>query len=179
MALALFAIIGVAGFTLLDGVLRSQEATDVRLARLAQMQRAMLVIASDFDQITGGLAGGGQSVTFNKDDANGSRVIVRYAVADGALTRVVAGPGGERSQRIMEGVQDAAWTFHQRRGGWLPQWPQAAPGGVAPTATLGAAAAVTGTGVDAVALDLTLTGFDGRPGANLRRVMSVPLMPAT
>lgn len=178
MALALFAIIGVAGFTLLDGVLRSQETTDARLARLAQMQRAMLVIASDFDQITGGLTGGGGAVSLQKDDADGDRVIVRYAIADGALTRVVAGPEGERSQRLVDGVQSAAWTFHQRRGGWLPQWPQVAPGGGPVAATLGAAGVATGAGVDAVALDLTLTGFDGRPGATLRRVVSVPLMPA-
>ena len=36
IALGLFALIGVAGFTLLNSVLRTQDATDTRLGRMAE-----------------------------------------------------------------------------------------------------------------------------------------------
>ena len=67
IALGLFALIGVAGFTLLNSVLRTQDATDTRLGRMAEIQRAMLVVSSDLDQITGSLGGGGSSLSLQKE----------------------------------------------------------------------------------------------------------------
>ena len=98
IALALFALIAVAGFTLLDSVLRTQSATETRLARLAEVQRAMLVVSTDLDQITGALAGGGTSLSLQKDDLAGGRVVVRYDLAGATLTRTVSGPRGERTR---------------------------------------------------------------------------------
>ena len=71
IALGLFALIGVAGFTLLNSVLRTQDATDTRLGRMAEIQRAMLVVSSDLDQITGSLGGGGSSLSLQKTDITG------------------------------------------------------------------------------------------------------------
>lgn len=176
MALALFALIAVAGFTLLDGVLRAQSATESRLSRLAEIQRAMLVISTDLDQITGALAGEGSSLTLQKDDLAGRRVIVTYALNGNRLSRTVAGPAGERTQLILENVSAARWSFHERRSAWRDSWPDPAPGGQAAPDAGGIGGPVRG--VDVVALDLTLAGFDGRPGATLRRLASVPLMEA-
>ena len=52
VAPVLFALIGAAGFSVLDQVIRVQAATDGW--RLAEVQRAMHVVTQDFMQATGG-----------------------------------------------------------------------------------------------------------------------------
>lgn len=187
IALGLFALIGVAGFTLLNSVLRTQDATDTRLSRMAEIQRAMLVISSDLDQITGALGGGGSTLSLRKADIAGAVVEVRYDLAGDVVTRTVTGPGGQRVQTLLTQVSGLNWTFHRRRGDWLDAWPQPAQPQAAPVHVEGpimvgsdGRPAQTGPGADegvtAVALDLSLNGIDGRPGATLRRVASIPLM---
>lgn len=179
IALGLFALIGVAGFTLLNSVLRTQDATDSRLGRMAEIQRAMLVVSSDLDQITGSLGGGGSSLSLQKADITGGIVTVRYDLAGDAMTRTVAGPGGERVQTLLTRVSALRWTFHRRRGDWLDAWPQPAQP-VTPQIGPDGQPLPTGPapdeGVTAVALDITLTGLDDQPTATLRRVASIPLM---
>jgi general secretion pathway protein J len=174
IALGLFALIGVAGFTLLDGVLRTQGATETRLARMAGIQRAMLVVSSDLDQVIGSLGGSGSSLSLRKTDLSGSVVTVRYDLAGTVLTRTVSGAGGERVQTLLDDVSGLRWTFHRRRGDWLDAWPQP-PAPIAPNPA-GPGEPTPDEGVTAVALDMTLAGLDGRPGATLRRVASIPLM---
>jgi general secretion pathway protein J len=179
IALALFALIGVAGFTLLNSVLRTQGATETRLDRMAEIQRAMLVITSDLDQLTGSVAGGGGSLALRKPDLGGGVVNVRYDLTGEAVTRTVTGAGGERVQTVLTGVSSARWTFHRRNGDWLEQWPLS---DAFPQVTPGLASGRTRVdpdqGLTAIALDLTLAGIDGRPGATVRRVVSIPLTDA-
>jgi len=67
VSLALFALIAVAGMTLLDGIIGVQSRTEGRLDRLADMQRAMFVVSSDLDQVTRGeIGGGGQTLQFSR-----------------------------------------------------------------------------------------------------------------
>ncbi len=80
VALAVFAVIGTASFALLDQTLRSQRLTEARLARLADLQRMMRVIALDTMQALPG------SVTVEK----GGLALLRR----GAL-RTPSGPGAE------------------------------------------------------------------------------------
>ena len=178
IALGLFALIGVAGFTLLNSVLRTQDATDTRLGRMAEIQRAMLVVSSDLDQITGSLGGGATSISLQKADLTGGIVNVRYDLNGDVMTRTVTGASGKRIQTLLTQVSSVRWTFHRRRGDWLDSWPQPAspppppgPDGIVPP--IGPS---PDEGVTAVALDLTLTGVDGQPTATLRRVASIPLM---
>ncbi len=180
IALVLFALIGIAGFTLLDGVLRTQGATETRLARMAEIQRAMLVVTSDLDQLTGSVAGSGGGLSLRKIDVSGGIVSVRYDLTGETLTRTVSGPGGERVQVLVIGVSTARWTFHRRRGDWLDVWPLPDPSGMASAGPqLGGATRLNpDEGLTAVALDLTLTGLDGRPGATVRRLVSIPLTDA-
>ena len=180
IALGLFALIGVAGFTLLNSVLRTQDATDSRLGRMAEIQRAMLVVSSDLDQITGSLGGSGSSLSLQKADIRGDVVNVRYELAGDVLTRTVAGAGGQRVQTLLTRVSGLRWTFHRRRGDWLEAWPQPAQPAPPPQIGLDGQPLPSGPGPDegvtAVALDLALTGLDGQPTATLRRVASIPLM---
>lgn len=180
IALALFALIGVAGFTLLNSVLRTQGATETRLDRMAEIQRAMLVVTSDLDQVTGSVAGGSGSLSIRKFDTGSAIVAVRYDFSGEVFTRTVTGPGGERIQTLITGVSDARWTFHQRSGAVHGTWPlpQTAATVLSPSAAPGATRMVPDEGLAAIALDLTLTGIDGRPGATVRRLVSIPLTDA-
>ena len=77
IALSLFALIGVAGFSMLSGVLQTQERTDGRLRRLSDIQRAVFVISADLDQVSGRIEGDGSTLTFQKTDLSGRPVVVR------------------------------------------------------------------------------------------------------
>ena len=178
--MALFALIGVAGFTLLDGVLRTQGATETRLSRLAEIQRAMLVISTDLDQVTGSLAGSGAALTLQKTDLSGGVVNVSYDLTGDRLTRTLSGAAGARTQILLEDVASVRWSFHRRRGDWLETWPQPAlplaqPAPVVPPGGPRAPTAVS-QGITAIGLDLEMAGLDGRAGSTLRRVVSIPLM---
>jgi len=182
IAMALFALIGIAGFTLLDGVLRTQGATETRLARLAEVQRAMLVISTDLDQVTGSVAGGGTALGLQKTDLSGGVVNVQYDLTGDRLTRTLSGAAGSRTQILLENVASVRWTFHRRRGDWLDAWPQPAPTpALLPTAGQPADAPPSrvSQGITAIGLDIVMAGLDGRPGATLRRVVSIPLMEDT
>jgi len=177
--MALFALIGVAGFTLLNSVLRTQDATDTRLGRMAEIQRAMLVVSSDLDQITGSLGGGAAFLSLQKADIQGDVVNVRYDLNGDTLTRTVTGAGGERVQTLLTQVSALRWTFHRRRGDWLESWPQPQQPAlplIGPDGQPLPTGPASDEGVTAVALDITLMGLDGRPTATLRRVASIPLM---
>lgn len=159
-------------------MLRAQEATEDRLQRLAEVQRALLVVSTDLDQMTGGLAGSASTLTLQKDDLSGARIIVRYDLVGTTMTRTLSGPGGERTQTLVTGVSSVGWTFHRRVGDWLETWPQPAPPtpGALPGQLIAVLEPKPDEGVIAVAMDVTLNGFDGRPGSTLRRVASVPLI---
>lgn len=171
VALALFALIGVAGFSMLSGVLQTQEQTDGRLGRLAEIQTAVFVITTDLDQLGSQIDGGPGVLVFQKIDASGQPIVVRYELLDDGLVRTLSGARSERSQLILPGVQSLGWTYFRRGEGWSNRAaPQTAPP-PAPAPVL--AAAPPQPPVSAVAMDLNLTGVDGR-AVNLRRVVIVP-----
>ena len=172
IALSLFALIGVAGFSMLSGVLQTQERTDGRLRRLSDIQRAVFVISADLDQISGRIEGDGSSLTFQKTDLSGRPVVVRYGLRGPQLFRTVSGPLGERDQTILNGVQSLSWTYHQRGLGWSPT-PPPPPTPVDPLAPPGLVPPPPPPPVQAVAMDLRLLGVDGRE-ATLRRVIRTP-----
>lgn len=169
MALGLFALIALAGFSLLRTVLDTQAKTEQRLRRLSEIQRALFVVASDLDQVSGRIEGGADTLVFQKTDAEGRPFVVRYGRAGDTLTRTVSGPMGERAQPLLKGVTAAQWTFRLTGLGWvpatMPDLPAVMP---SPDVILPPLPAVR-----AVALDLTLIGPDGRP-ATVRRLIATP-----
>ena len=54
VALGLFGLIALAGFTLLDGVIGARDRLDGRLARTAELQRAMYLVSQDFEALDSG-----------------------------------------------------------------------------------------------------------------------------
>ncbi|MBW4330319.1 prepilin-type N-terminal cleavage/methylation domain-containing protein [Stakelama sp. CBK3Z-3] len=121
VSLGLFALIAAAGLGLVDGVMGVQERTEGRLDRTASVQRAMFVIASDFDQISAGpIAGGGDAVSLTRaaPGLGGPPVPVQYAIANGTLLRIA----GEHPQVALNDVSSGAWQF-LKDGVWRDRWP--------------------------------------------------------
>lgn len=153
ISLLMFALIAVAGVALVDSVLGVQGRTEARLDRLTAIQRAMLVVSGDLEQVAGGdMSGGGAALTFSRSapGVGGPPVAVRYALAGDVLTRDAGGGG----QAVLRGVSAVRWRFW--RDGWADRWPageaQAWPG--------------------AVELEVTLAG---QPSGTIRRVVTLPV----
>lgn len=163
IALALFALIALAGVTLVDGVLGVQAGTGGRLERLGEMQRAMYVLSSDLEQLAPGpLAGGAATLGFSRTGSGVAGVPVRvsYALAGGAISRIVTAPSGATRQQLLSGVSALRWRFHRKGAGWFERWP--------PSPTEADA------WPDAIEAEMTLTG---KPAGTLRRVAALPAQP--
>jgi general secretion pathway protein J len=156
ISLGLFALIAVAGLALVDSVLGVQGRTEVRLDRLADIQRAMMVVAGDLDQVAAGpVAGQGAALSFTRSAPGfgGAAVPVRYALVAGALVRSAGGP----PQRVLDGVGGANWRFFGTA--WTDRWPPSE--------------AEKDAWPRAVALELQAGGKPG-PAGTLRRVIVLP-----
>lgn len=161
VALILFALIGAAGFSVLDQVIRVQSRTEGRLDRLAQMQRTMHIVSQDFMQTAGGsLSYADGAVSFRRSAAAGE-LAVRYSLEDATLIRSLSGgrDGPPARQALLSGVREIRWAFRDHEDGWIESWP--------PDRTETAPANPV-----AVTLDLVLGG----PGlaGDLRRVAVLP-----
>ena len=159
VAVGLFGLIAMAGFTLLDSELGVQARTDGRLERLGDMQRAMYVLSADFEQMSSEPAMAGSAVSFRRlaTGSQAGEVEVSYSLDGQVLVRTLAG----RPQRLIDGVSTARWSFYSDAAGWAPDWPQE-PAAPRPTAA---------------ALDITLTAGPDSAGGTLRRVVAMPDRP--
>lgn len=118
VALGLFGLIAVAGFTLLGGVTGVQERTDGRLRRLGEMQRGLYLITRDLEAAEPEtVAGGAGGLTFVKRTSQG-RIEVAYAARDGELSRSVGPPGLRPPQRLLSSVGGLAVRSWRRDEGW-------------------------------------------------------------
>ena len=159
ISLGLFALIAVAGLALVDGIIKVQGRTEIRLDRLADLQRTMFVVTSDLDQIARGqVSGGGEKLQFTRaaPGFGGQAIGLQYSIANGNLVR----GSGPIVQTVLTGVRSARWRFWD--GAWADRWP------------------VNDEGRDrwprAVALELQVVGPGGTPAA-LRRVIALPIQP--
>lgn len=172
VALGLFGLISLAGFSLLRTVLDTQMGTEDRLRRMSEIQRALFVVASDLDQISGPVEGDATMVVFQKVDATGRPSVVRYSHQGDQVIRTISGAFGERTQPLLNEVVSAQWSYHLGEAGWttappLPLPPL--PASTEPAVPDGPPPAT----VRAVALNMELTGVDGRV-TTVRRVIPTP-----
>ena len=122
ISLALFALIAVAGLALVNSVLGVEGRTSERLDRLSDVQRAMLVVQGDLEQVAGGdLRGGGAALSFSRaaPGLGGVPVAVTYRLDGGILTR----SAGAGTQALIGGVTAMRWRFFD--GAWVATWPVA------------------------------------------------------
>jgi general secretion pathway protein J len=155
VALALLALISLAGFALIQTVLVAQRRTEGRLERLAGLERALYLIDSDFGQAIEGPYEADHAILIHRNAAGGP-VLVSYAAIGGALVRLY----GASARPLIANVASAEWRFH-RAGGWTAAPPKRED--VDPA--------------DAIALTLHLAPADGAPGGILRRVVPLPARP--
>ncbi|PZU10242.1 prepilin-type N-terminal cleavage/methylation domain-containing protein [Sphingomonas sp.] len=155
VALALFALISLAAFALVESVLSVQRRTDRRLDRIAELDRALYLMGADFGALSDGPFLMGEAVGMRRNAAGG-QVLVGYALLGDTLMR----SRGLDPRPLISGVEAAAWRFH-RADGWrdVPTRPREAGR------------------PDAVELTLRLAPRDGAPGGTLRRVILLPAMP--
>lgn len=165
VALGLFALIAVAGFTLLDGLIGTRDRLDGRLERVAELQRAMYLLTLDFEQIADGplqVVDGAVGFSRRSAGATGGRVPIRYSFSDGVLVRE-AGAVEPAPQRLISGVTAVEWSFYVVGQGWRPDWPPSVD--------------AVNEHPRAVALTITLDAGDGGLSGPLRRVIELPDQP--
>ncbi len=163
VALVLFSLIGIAGFSLVDGLMRVQHRTEGRLERLAELQRAMHLMTLDFEQITSdALSVEDTSVSFRRFSASEGDIGVRYALVDGTLRRTLSSRRGAPrvAQRLISRVEALDWYFFVPELGWQPTWPPAA--------------SYHGTRPTAIAAVVSLSAEAVGPSGSLRRVVQLP-----
>lgn len=117
VALAIFALVGLASFATLDTIIRVRDRTEGRLERVADLDRALMILGRDLAQSRpGGI----------EADATGLRIVgvagtMTYAFGDGVLTRSV-GEGAPLEQVVATNLADAGWRMLGAEG-WSAIWP--------------------------------------------------------
>jgi general secretion pathway protein J len=113
IALALFALISIAGLSLIETTVDVQQRTQERSERLAEVQRALFMVAADFEQLTSGPVRDASGITLTRGSADGA-VAVSYALRGNALTRSASGTErtvlGDVTQLQWRFYKNAAWT---------------------------------------------------------------------
>lgn len=135
VALLLFALISLAGVSLVETVIGVQHRTSARALRLAQIQRAMVLIDADFESLSAGPRLDDGSVSLVRDGSQGPHAIA-YRLEGTALHRVLDG----QDRVIIDGLATFGMRFYKSGQGWsdVPMTPDDAsrPLGIELTAVL-------------------------------------------
>jgi general secretion pathway protein J len=166
IAVALFALIGMAGFALVQSIISIQQRTDHRLDNLSDLQRTMHILTSDFEQAEPGtLMLDGDKVSFHRapDDPAGAALVIGYSLEDNILHRSIIGPDGQpRMQALIGDVETIKWRFLTASRGWFEGLATSAGDDAKPIA---------------IALDISLSADRGDGGGHIRRVVALPRAP--
>ena len=116
VALAISALIGVAGFAMLDGIVRMNDRAEADLTRLNALDRAFLVIGRD-------LAGADPRQLRVEGSVLRSGRKIEYRIEGDTLERHIVEPG--LKQRLLADVRSAEWRVFDRGGTAHADWPPA------------------------------------------------------
>lgn len=155
VSLLLFALISIAGISLVETMTRLQRSTVGRAERLADVQRALFLITTDFGQISDDPVLTAQGVGLMRTGADRIHQIV-YRQDRFGLHREVDG----KDRLLLSGVSRCNWRF-AKHGGWT-----AAP-----------ATPEDGSRPKAVELTLELQSQGVGLTGSLRRVIELPARP--
>lgn len=133
IAMAIFALLGLASWGLFDSVVRVQQGTSVHERELRHLQRAVAVIERDLLHITE------QPLTLRQtvlqlqrshwrnplDQPRSERQTLTYRLDNGALWRESQGEGGQpvQRQKLLDDVRALSWRLSDRESGWRSDWP--------------------------------------------------------
>lgn len=163
IALALFALIGSAGFAMLDQVLRSASRSEGRLEVLSERQRALHLLLLDFAMADP------RSLTTNPLSitraSSRGRLTLHYRLTGTTLHRELTGASGRplADQALLTGVESLTWRYLAPDGGWGLVWPPSPVQNVT-------------TPANPRAVELVVTLADGQ--GSLRRIAPLPADPA-
>ena len=128
IAIAIFALLGLAGWRLFDGVVRTQQGTAQHERDLRALQRAVGVIERDaWQSVTGSvvLAPGGLQLLRSHwrnplDQPRSERQAVTYRLEGTALWRDSRGEGTDtaQQQKLLDDVRGLSWRLFDPQRGW-------------------------------------------------------------
>jgi general secretion pathway protein J len=124
VSLAIFAVIGVAGLTVLNTVARTGERTDGRLERLAEIDRAFLVIRRDLAQIEPSDTRLADDILrFQRLHSDGSWKVT-YRLDDTTLIREISlDTTPPVAQQMLAGVASMEWRLMDSGRQMTDRWP--------------------------------------------------------
>jgi len=156
VAMAIFAVIGVAGLAVLDTVLNVNARTDGRLERLAQVDRALLVVRRDLAQAQPtGLTLDGTELRFVRAEGADAVQEMTVVLDDSRLIRSLPrGGAAPLDQVLLTGVEALNWRMLDAGRTWHETW--------------------EGGGDAALAAELTLTFSQDGGAAQVTRLMALP-----
>lgn len=144
LAVMIFALLAAGSATLLDSMLRAEDARQGRADDLRALGRALALIQQDalqgihaasLEPSAYGLSLQGTRLHWlmgarGMPQAGGDLRVVEYWLEDATLWRRLRGleQQGVRAQRVLDGVSHLQWRVHVSGEGWLERW----PGAVAP-----------------------------------------------
>jgi len=133
IALAIFAVLGLASWGLFDSVLRVQQGTTAHERELRSLQRAVAVIERDLLHVTAQpMVLAPPLLQFQRshwrnplDQPRSERQALTYRLDGGVLWRESQGEGTEfvQRQKLLEGVRELSWRLFDSQSGWVALWP--------------------------------------------------------
>jgi general secretion pathway protein J len=115
IALVLFALISLAGLSLIEAMIRLERGSAHRLERLADVQRGLFLVSADFGQLVEGPDRTAQGIIFRRLASDGVHNVM-YRSDQAGLHRVVDG----RDRLLLAGVGQIGWRF-AKHGGWTSE----------------------------------------------------------
>ncbi|MBV6824392.1 type II secretion system protein GspJ [Pseudomonas sp. PD9R] len=133
IAIAIFALLGLASWTLFDGVVRVQRGVSAHAQEWRSLQRAMAMIERDLLHITE------QPLSLEQtqlqwqrgnwrnplDQPRSERQALTYRLDNGALWRDSRGEGTQivQRQKLLDDVRHLSWRLFDDQTGWRGDWP--------------------------------------------------------
>lgn len=126
VSLSIFALIGIAGLAVLNTVARTGERTDGRLERLAELDRAFLVVSRDLAQVTlAGMSLENGTLSFQRAGAQRPLDIAFLLQNTRLIRRVDLGTGMPVDQHLLPQVATLEWRLLDGAKRWHQLWPPA------------------------------------------------------
>ncbi len=155
VALVLFALISLAGLSLVEAMVRLERGSSGRLERLADVQRALFLVGADFGQLVEGPDRTAQGIVFRRLAGDGTHYLL-YRADQAGLHRVTDGT----DRLLLGGVGHINWRF-AKHGGWTGE-PRSRSDAERPSA---------------VELTFQVQGEAGGAAGPVRRVIELPAAP--
>lgn len=132
IALAIFAVLGLASWGLFDSVVRVQQGVTAHEREFRSLQRAVAVIERDLLHVTAQpMVLAPPLLRFQRshwrnplDQPRSERQTLTYRLDGDVLWRESQGEGTElvQRQKLLAGVRELSWRLFDSQSGWVAEW---------------------------------------------------------